>query len=91
MNIEEEIVLPVNLLDHDYFRPVVYENNPNEDLVDDEEAIVNENSAEEVPEENVLNQVPLIPQIPVTYRVIPGVHHGSRIYVYNLGFKYYKR
>jgi hypothetical protein len=79
MNIEEEIVLPVHLLDHDYFRPVVYENNLNEELTDDED------SAEEVPEENALNQVP------VTYRIIPGVHHGSRVYVDNLGFKYYKR
>ncbi|KAE9524085.1 hypothetical protein AGLY_015450 [Aphis glycines] len=82
---------PSHLLDYGYFSPVVYENSPNEGLTDDEEAIVDDDSAEEVPEENVLNQVPLISQIPVTYRVILGVHHGSRIYIDNLGFKYYKR
>jgi len=98
MNIEEEVGLPAHLLDHDYFRPVVYENNPNEDeevevlenervpAVEDEvlegEEVLEE---EEDPEENALNQVP------VTYRLIPGVHHGSRVYVDNLGFKYYKR
>jgi len=37
MNIEEEIVLPVHLLDHDYFRPVAYEDNPNDEFTDDEE------------------------------------------------------
>lgn len=85
MNIEEEIGLPVHLLDHNYFRPVVYENNPNEELTDEEKRVP---VLEEDLEENALNQVPLVP---VTYRLIPGIHHGSRIYVDNLGFKYYKR
>lgn len=62
-----------HLLDHDYFRPVVYENIPIEELMDEDE--------EKDPEENV----------PITYRQIPGIHHGSRVYVDNLGFKYYKR
>ncbi|KAL5237322.1 hypothetical protein ACI65C_004732 [Semiaphis heraclei] len=30
MNIEEEVRLSAHLLDHDYFHPVVYKNNPNE-------------------------------------------------------------
>ncbi|XP_025205737.1 uncharacterized protein LOC112602037 [Melanaphis sacchari] len=87
MNIEEEIGLPVHLLDHDYFRPVVYENNPIEELDEVEQGVIEEEvlEDEDLVEENPLNQVPL------TYRMIPGVHHGSRIYVDNLGFKFYKR
>ncbi|XP_060868551.1 uncharacterized protein LOC132943527 [Metopolophium dirhodum] len=82
VNTEEEIGLPAHLLDHDYFRPVVYENNPIEELTDeDEEERVLEDE-EEDPVENV---------VPVTYRLIPGIHHGSRVCVNNLGFKYYKR
>jgi len=37
MNIEEEVGLPAHLLDHDYFCPVVYENNPIEELMDEDE------------------------------------------------------
>jgi len=33
-NIEEEVS---HLLDHDYFRPVVYENNPIEELTNEDE------------------------------------------------------
>ncbi|XP_050056401.1 uncharacterized protein LOC126549940 isoform X2 [Aphis gossypii] len=60
----EEVGLPAHLLDHDYFRPVVYENNPNEELTDEEvEVLENERVPadeevleEEDPEDNPLNQ-----------------------------------
>ncbi|KAL5237323.1 hypothetical protein ACI65C_004736 [Semiaphis heraclei] len=91
MNIEEEVGLSAHLLDHDYFHPVVYMNNPNEyeeiEVLENERIPADEEvlEEEEDPEENALNQVP------ATYRLIPGVHHGSRVYIDNLGFKYYKR
>lgn len=29
--------------------------------------------------------------VPESYTIIPGIRHGTKIYVDNLGFKYYKR
>jgi len=88
MNIDEEIGLPAHLLDHDYFRSVVYDNNPIEELTDEdeEEPVLGDEEVLEDEEEDPVENV-----VPVTYRLIPGIHHGSRVYVDNVGFKYYKR
>jgi len=79
--IEEEVGLSAHLVHHDYFRPVVYENNPIEELTDkyEEERLLEDE------EEDLVKNV-----VPVTNRLIPGIHHGSKVYVDNLGFKYYK-
>jgi len=37
--IEEEVGLPAHLLNHDYFRQIFYENNPNEELSDENEEV----------------------------------------------------
>ena len=70
--IEEEVGLSAHLLHYDYFRPVVYENNPIEELTDE---YVEERLLQDEEEDRVKNVVP------VTYRLIPGIHHGSRVYV----------
>lgn len=85
---EEHNALPYHLVDHDYVRPV-NEDNPNEDLINEDEDVIVD---EEVPEDNeVLEGEIIVNEVPETYTLIPGVHHGSRVYVDNVGFKYYKR
>jgi len=82
MNKEEIIAFPDHLVDHDYFLPVVYEN----DHIVHEEEVVEEVEVLEKEEEEEQ-----IVGVSETYTLIPGVHNRSRIYVDNLGFKYYKR
>lgn len=85
MDNEEVFVLPDHLVDHDYFLPVVYE----------DDHILHEEEVEELVEEEELEELDeeeeQIVRVSETYRLIPGVHNRSRIYVDNLGFKYYKR
>lgn len=79
MNNEREVDLPDHLLDQAYYRPVVYENNPEEvpDRVIVHEAVISE-------EENFIG-------VPVSYQKIPGIQHGTSFFVDNLDFKFYKR
>ncbi|KAL4119677.1 hypothetical protein QTP88_012467 [Uroleucon formosanum] len=81
MSNKEIIALPDHLVDHDYFLSVVYEVNH---IVHEE---VEELEGVEVLEE----EKEQIVGVSETYTLIPGVHNRSRIYVNNLGFKYYKR
>lgn len=87
MNNEEIIALPNHLVDHDYFLPVVYE----DDHIVHEEEVAEE--VEELEEEEEVEEEEQIVEVGVseTYSLIPGVHNRSRIYIDNLGFKYYKR
>lgn len=84
MNNQEIIALPDHLVDHDYFLPVVYE----DDHIVHEEEVVEEVEVLEEEEEEEEEQIVGVSE---TYTLIPGVHNRSRIYVDNLGFKYYKR
>jgi len=82
MNNEEIIALPDHLVDHDYFLSVIYEVDHTvheEEVVEEVEVLEEEEEEEE------------IVGVSETYTLIPGVHKRSRIYVDNLGFKYYKR
>lgn len=84
METEEENSLSNHLLDHDYVRPVVYEDNPNKEFSEEDKEVFDvDDNREEIIVENDFNQVP------ETYRMIPGVRHGSKVYVDNLGFRYY--
>ncbi|CAI6357035.1 unnamed protein product [Macrosiphum euphorbiae] len=87
MDNEEVFALPDHLVDHDYFLPVVYED---DHILREEEVeeLVEEEEVEELDEEE--EEEPIV-RVSETYRLIPGVHNRSRIYVDNLGFKYYKR
>ena len=89
MDNEEVFALPDHLVDHDYFLPVVYED---DHILREEEVeeLVEEEEVEELDEEEEEEEEPIV-RVSETYRLIPGVHNRSRIYVDNLGFKYYKR
>ncbi|XP_060858630.1 uncharacterized protein LOC132935997 [Metopolophium dirhodum] len=82
MNNKEIIALRDHLVDHDYFLPVVYED---DHKVHEEEVFEEVEVLEEEEEEEQ------IVGVSETYTLIPGVHNRSRINVHNLGFKYYKR
>jgi len=81
MNKEEIIALPDHLVDHNYFLPVVYEVDR---IVHEEEVVEEVEVLKEEEEEQIVG-------VSETYTLIPGVHNRSRIYIDNLGFKYYKR
>ncbi|XP_060857293.1 uncharacterized protein LOC132934900 isoform X3 [Metopolophium dirhodum] len=78
MNNEEIVALPDHLVDHDYFLPVVYED---DHILHEEEEELEDEEDEEI----------VVVGVSETYSIIPGVQSRSRIYVDNLGFKYYKR
>lgn len=79
MDNEEIISLPDHLLEHNYSLPHVCENIQVDELV--EEIEVEEENETEI----------IVVGLSETYTLIPGVHNKSRIYIDNLGFKYYKR
>jgi len=83
MNNEEIIALSDNLVDHDYFLQVVYYDVDH--IVHEEEVVKEVEVLEEGEEEEQ------IVGVVETYTLIYGVHNRSRIYMDNLGFKYYKR
>lgn len=80
-NNEEIIDLPNHLTEHDYFQPLVYDNDHNK---------VHEENVEVMAFEEEENEIG-VAGVSETYCLIPDVHNKSRIYVDNLGFKYYKR
>lgn len=90
----ELFVLPAGLEEHDYCIPHVdhIERNIKKKEVNQVAEKVKEmdqNAQEKVSLNEDLGKN--IGCLPETYTIIPGVRYRSRIYVDNLGFKYYKR
>lgn len=83
MNNNQPIAVSNNSLDHEYFQPVVYANNHIVQKINEKEIGFSSD------EDNSENNVNI--DISETYKIVPGIQHRTRVYVDNLGFKYYKR
>jgi len=83
LHIEKEIEFPYQIVDHDYALPIIKKEDYDEDILD-----------EDVPDEDVPDKyVPdkIIVNEPKVYRILPGVQRNTKIYLDDIGYKYYKK
>ncbi|XP_060849497.1 uncharacterized protein LOC132928683 isoform X1 [Rhopalosiphum padi] len=78
-----------HLIDHNYIQNFKEEINVSNHIVDHDYALpvimsVSDNDDKDVPDDVIVEK-------PKNYRILPGIQRNTKIYVDNLGYKYYKK